>query len=124
MKIRNFPSSKPGKVRKYSFTAPLHMVNSRNAKAALSSDMKVKYARSTVRVRPGDSVKLIKGEYSGIEGKIQKVYPKEGRVTIEGITREKIAGGTTPVKIAIPNLIVTNLNLDDKWRREKLEGRK
>ncbi len=100
------------------------MVNSRNAKAALSSDMKVKYARSTVRVRPGDSVKLIKGEYSGIEGKIQKVYPKEGRVTIEGITREKIAGGTTPVKIAIPNLIVTNLNLDDKWRREKLEGRK
>jgi large subunit ribosomal protein L24 len=124
MKIRNFPSSKPGKVRKYSLTAPLHMVNSRNAKAALSSDMKVKYARSTVRVRPGDSVKLIKGEYSGIEGKIQKVYPKEGRVTIEGITREKIAGGTTPVKIAIPNLIVTNLNLDDKWRREKLEGRK
>jgi large subunit ribosomal protein L24 len=124
MKLQNNPSSKPAKVRGRSESSPPHRVSSSSAKAALSTDMRTKYARNTVRVRTGDSVKLVKGEYRGIEGKVQKVYPKEGRVTVEGITREKIAGGTNPVRISVANLVVTNLNMDDKLRREKLEGAK
>lgn len=93
-------------------------------RAALSTDLKSKYGRNSIRVRPGDSVKLVRGEYSGIEGKIQKVFPSEGRVTIEGVTREKIAGGTTQIRIHASNVVVTGLNLDDKFRRQKLEGSK
>lgn len=67
-------------------------------------------------------MKLMKGEYSGVEGKVQKVYANEGRLTIEGVHREKIAGGTTPIRIRSSIVLVTGVNLDDKLRRERLEG--
>jgi large subunit ribosomal protein L24 len=98
--------------------------SSSNLRAALSTSLKSKYTKNSIRVRPGDSVKLFRGEYSGIEGKIQKVFPKEGTITIEGVTREKIAGGTTPIRIHASNVVLTNLNLDDKFRRARLEGEK
>jgi large subunit ribosomal protein L24 len=91
-------------------------------RASLSSDLKSKYGKNSIRIRIGDSVKLVRGEYSGVEGKVQHLFPSEGRLTLEGVTREKIAGGTTEVRIHASNVIVTGLNLDDKFRRLKLEG--
>lgn len=113
-------SSKPVKVRKGFSGNDIRGKSSTLMRAALSTDLKTKHARRTVRVRIGDSVKLMRGEYSGVEGKVQKVFPKEGRLTIEGVTREKIAGGTTPIRIHASNIVVTGLNLDDKLRREKI----
>ncbi len=100
----------------------LQRSNSSVPTASLSTDLKAKYAKNSIRVRVGDNVKLVRGEYSGIEGKVQKVFPTEGLVTVEGITREKIAGGTTPVRIHTSNLVVTGLNFSDKWRRSSIEG--
>ncbi len=91
-------------------------------RAPLSTELKSKYGKNSVRIRIGDSVRLLKGEYSGVEGKVQKVFPIEGRLTIEGVTREKIAGGTTPIRIQSSNVVVTSVSLDDKFRRAKLEG--
>ncbi len=115
-------SSKPVKVRKALANNPTRERTLKLARAMLSADLKSKYATNSVRVRPGDSVRLVRGEYAGVEGKIQKVFPAEGRVTVEGVTREKIAGGTTPLRIHTSNVVVTSLNLDDKFRRQKLEG--
>ena len=115
-------SSKPVKVRKALANSPSGDRALKLSRAMLSSDLKAKYTTNSVRVRPGDSVKLVRGEYAGVEGKIQKVFPQEGRITVEGVTREKIAGGTTPLRIHTSNVVVTGLNLDDKFRREKLEG--
>jgi large subunit ribosomal protein L24 len=122
MKQPNGKSSKPIKVRKRMLTFNAHKASTSLPTAALSSDLKGKYAKNSVRVREGDSVKLVRGEYSGIEGKVQKVFASGGLVTIEGIHREKIAGGNTPVKIHTSNLVVTGLNLNDKWRRTSIEG--
>jgi large subunit ribosomal protein L24 len=91
-------------------------------RATLSDELKSKYGKNSIRVRIGDSVKLVRGEYSGVEGKIQHLFPKEGRLTLEGVTREKIKGGTAEVRIYASNVVVTGLNLDDKFRRTKLEG--
>ncbi len=124
MKSSNSRSSKPSKVRKMFLVAPQHERSSFLLRASLADDLKSKYGRNSIRVKPGDSVKLVRGEYAGIEGKVQKVFPREGRVTIEGVTREKIAGGTTQIRIHASNLVVTTLNLDDKLRRQKLEGSK
>ncbi len=115
-------SSKPVKVRKDLANSPIREKGLELARAMLSTDLKAKYATNSVRVRPGDNVKLVRGEYAGVEGKIQKVFPQEGRITVEGVTREKIAGGTTPLRIHTSNVVVTGLNLDDKFRRKKLEG--
>lgn len=93
-------------------------------RARLAEDLRSKYDRKTVRVRKGDTVKILRGEYSGVEAKVTTVEPQTGRIAVEGVTREKIAGGTVPIKIHASKVMVTALNLDDRWRRNRLEGRK
>ena len=41
--------------------------------------------REKLHVVKGDTVKVVRGDDKGKEGKIIRVYPKTGRVTIEGI---------------------------------------
>ena len=115
-------SSKPVRVRKSLKLSNVRERSLKLSRAHLATDLKTKYGVNSIRIRPGDSVKLVRGEYAGVEGKVQKVFPREGRLTIEGVTREKIAGGTTPIHIHASSVIVTALNLDDKMRRQKLEG--
>jgi large subunit ribosomal protein L24 len=115
-------SSKPTKVRKFAALSPVRERSLKLARASLATGLKSKYGTNSVRLRIGDSVKLVRGEYAGVEGKVQKVFPSEGRITVEGVTREKIAGGTTPLRIHASNVVVTSVNLDDKFRRQKLEG--
>lgn len=88
----------------------------------LSRELREKYKRRTIRPRIGDSAKIARGEYKGIEGKIIKVDAKRGKVNIEGVTREKAKGGTVPIPIDASKVIITSLNLDDKLRKIKLEG--
>ena len=113
-------SSKASKVRKRLFTSPLHLKSAR-VSAHLSDDLKSKYGKNSIRVRKGDTVKVIRGAYAGVEGKIQTIKIKTSRITVEGITREKIAGGTTPVEIHVSKVIIVGLNLDDKLRKQKME---
>ncbi|HUQ41364.1 MAG TPA: 50S ribosomal protein L24, partial [Candidatus Limnocylindrales bacterium] len=41
--------------------------------------------RVKLHVTKGDTVRVVRGDDKGKEGKIIRVYPKTGRVTIEGI---------------------------------------
>ena len=41
--------------------------------------------RVQLRITKGDTVRVMRGDDKGKEGKVIKVYPKTGRVTIEGI---------------------------------------
>jgi len=88
----------------------------------LSTELREKYKRKTARPREGDSVKIIRGEFKGIEGKVTKVLPREGTLNVEGVTREKQKGGTSPVPIHSSSVVVTAVVLDDKARKRKLEG--
>ncbi len=74
-----------------------------------------------MRPRVGDSVRIVRGEFRNIEGKVTKVLPKRGKVGVEGVTREKIKGGTVAAPIDASKVVVTALNLDDKVRKRKLE---
>jgi large subunit ribosomal protein L24 len=87
----------------------------------LSEELRERYRRRSVRPTVGDSVKIVRGEFKDIEGKVTKVLPKEGRITVEGVNKEKTAGGNAPVPIHSSNVIVTSLKLDDKLRKRKLE---
>ncbi|MGD0396828.1 MAG: 50S ribosomal protein L24 [Nitrososphaerales archaeon] len=89
--------------------------------SSLSAELQEKYRRRTVRPREGDSVKIVRGEFKGIEGKVTKVLPREGKLNVEGVTREKQKGGTSPVPIHSSKVVVTAVLLDDKTRKNKLE---
>jgi large subunit ribosomal protein L24 len=41
--------------------------------------------RAALHVTKGDTVRVVRGDDKGKEGKIIRVYPKTGRVTVEGI---------------------------------------
>jgi large subunit ribosomal protein L24 len=41
--------------------------------------------RMKIRITKGDTVRVMRGDDKGKEGKVIRVYPKTGRITIEGI---------------------------------------
>lgn len=90
----------------------------------LSEELRQKYGRRSIRPRVGDTVRIMRGEFKGIEGKITKVMPKEGKINVEGVTREKAKGGTVPIKIDSSKVMVISLNEEDKLRMKKLEVKK
>jgi large subunit ribosomal protein L24 len=90
--------------------------------ARLDDALRGQYKKRSVRVVKGDSVKVVRGEYRGVEGKIEKVNTGQGTLHIEGISREKIKGGQVKVPIHSSNVMVTVLNLSDKYRSAKLQG--
>jgi large subunit ribosomal protein L24 len=90
--------------------------------SALSTELRGKHARTAVRPVKGDAVRIVRGGFKGIEGKITGVDTKRGKLFIEGVTREKIAGGkTSPVPIDASKVVITSLNFDDKLRKGRLE---
>jgi len=72
-------------------------------------------------VRTGDTVRVMRGDRKGSEGKVTKVDRRKYRILIEGITREKVDGTAIQTAIHPSKVMLTNLNLDDKWRRESLK---
>lgn len=90
----------------------------------LSKELREKHQRRSVKPVKGDGVRIVRGGFKGIEGKITRVDSILGKVFVEGVTREKIAGGKTgPVPIDSSKVMVTNLNLEDKVRKARLESR-
>jgi large subunit ribosomal protein L24 len=87
----------------------------------LSTELREKHKRRSVRPIVGDSVRITRGEFKGIEGKVTRVHPESGVLNVEGVTREKLKGGTALVPIASSNVLVTGLLLNDGVRKARLE---
>jgi len=89
--------------------------------AVLSKQLRQKYNRRSARIVIGDTVKIIRGEYKSIDGKVTKVSLEKNSIAIEGIQKEKLKGGKFDIYIHSSNAIITSLNTDDKWRVNVLE---
>jgi large subunit ribosomal protein L24 len=92
--------------------------------ATLSDNLRQQYKRRSARVVKGDSVKVMRGEYKGVEGKVEKVNTERGTLQIEGIQREKVRGGQVKVAIHSSNVMITGLKGDDKYRTAMLSGQR
>ena len=115
---------KPTKMRnKLIYRATFH-TRSKQLGSQLSDDLRKKYGKKSVRVIEGDSIKIVRGEFKGVDGKISKVLTKKSSVAVEGVKKEKTKGDKFDVYIHTSNLLVTGLNTEDKWRIAKLEGKK
>ncbi|HEV3432627.1 MAG TPA: 50S ribosomal protein L24 [Nitrososphaera sp.] len=90
--------------------------------AVLEDSLRKQYGRKNIRVIKGDSVRVMRGEYKGVEGKVEKVNTEQATFHIEGIQREKIRGGQVKVPIHSSNVMVISLNLDDDYRSRKVQG--
>ena len=70
----------------------------------LADNLKKQYNKRSVNVMKGDTVKILRGEYKGVEGKVEKINTIKGKLSIEGVQREKIKGGQVKVLIHASNV--------------------
>ena len=118
--VREVRSHKPRVQRKNLFQAPSH-IRYKQFSAPLSAELKKTHSTGAFPVRTGDTVKIIRGDRKGFEGKVARVDRNDYKIFIEGVTREKVSGTTTPTAVHPSKVLITHLSLDDKWRREALK---
>ena len=114
---------KPSKMRNSQIHRALFNVSSKQLSSQLSKDLQKKYSSKRVRVIKGDTVKIVRGEFKGVDGKISRIYNEKNSVAVEGIKKEKTKGDKFDVYIHTSNLLVTDLNTEDKLRVTKIEGK-
>lgn len=113
-------SKQPRKQRKFRNNAPLH-IKQKFVGANLSKDLRKKYGIRSIGLRKGDQVKVMRGDFKKKNGSVDIIKLNKGKVIISGIDLTKKDGSKVPVFIQPSNLMITELNLDDKRRKEILE---
>ena len=113
-------SKKPGKQRKYRYNAPLHIKN-KFLSVHLSKELREKHKKRNITIRKGDTVKILRGQFKGKSGKIDRVNLKTTKVYIQGIESAKKDGTKTFYPFNPSNLMIIELNLNDKRRVKSLE---
>lgn len=112
-------SKQPRKQRKYLANAPLH-IRHKLISVHLSKELRKKYGKRNFPVRKGDSVKVMRGEYKKKTGKIEQVNMRKLKILLEGVYKSKKDGTKVKVYFQPSNLLITELNTDDKKRTEAL----
>ncbi|SRR3989344_7219860 len=113
-------STQPRKQRKYRYNAPLHL-KQKSLRVHLSPELRKKYGFRNVLVHKGDKVKVMSGQFAKREGKVNRVWLKRERVYVDGVELIKKEGSKVPLALAPAKLMILELELGDKIRREKLE---
>lgn len=113
-------SKKPRKQRKFLYNAPLHL-RRKMISAHLSKELREKYKRRSFPLRKGDEVKVMRGEFKGTIGKIVRIDTKKYKVYVDSVKKKRSIGTEYLVPLSPSNLMITKLNLDDKYRVKMLE---
>lgn len=121
---KNWKSSKqPKKQRKYRANAPYH-IKRKFLSAQLSKELRTKYGRKSAPLRKEDQIIVSRGQFRKTKGKITRVDRINSKVYVDTIQRTKRDGSKTFPPISPSNLMIENMNLDDKKRKLMLEGTK
>ncbi len=113
-------SVQPRKQRKYRIKAPLHLRN-KMMSVHISKELKTKYGKRNVPVRKGDKVKVLRGQYKGRTGEVERINLKKYKVYVQGVENIRKDGGKVQYPISPSNLMIIELKMDDKKRRASVE---
>ena len=101
-------SGQTRKQRKYIANAPLHRKRKMIA-SNLSKELRKKLKQRSEVLKKGDKVKIMRGEFTGKEGKILEIITKQKKVIIEGIQRKKQDSSKVNIKMQPSNLQIIEL---------------
>lgn len=111
------------KQRKFRYNAPYH-VKSKFLHVHLDASLRTKYGTRALRVRKGDTVKVLRGQHKGKSGKVERIDLHTARVYVAGVENPKRDGSKSLIPLQPSNLLLQTLNLSDKERAKKVEGNK
>lgn len=110
----------PRKQRNQKRDAPLHQ-KQKQVRATLTADLREEYGQRNVRVNAGDTVEVLRGDHAGTEGEVLEVDLRNEVIHVEEVTVEKTDGEEVPRPLDASNVRVTELDLEDEVRQERLE---
>ncbi|WP_135824248.1 50S ribosomal protein L24 [Halorussus ruber] len=114
-------TKQPRKQRNKTERASLHERHEQ-VKATLADDLREEFDTRSVRVNAGDTVEVMRGDFAGEEGEVANVDLRDAVVHVEDVTVEKADGEEVPRPLDASNLRVTDLDLEDDRREERLRG--
>ena len=97
---------KPTKMRNKQIYYATMKTASAQLSCLLSENLRKKYGKKSTRVKEGDSVKVIRGEFDGVDGKVTEVSAANNGLTIEGVKKEKLKGEKYDVFIHTSNCLL------------------
>ncbi len=113
-------SVQPRKQRKYRANAPLHL-KSKFLSVNLNKELRQKYGTRNIRVRKGDTVRVIRGDHKTLEGKVADINLKKALVYVDGIEHSKREGAKKRIPLQPSNLQIVDLDMSDSKRKQKLD---
>ena len=90
-------------------------------KVHLAKDLRKKYKLRSILLKKGDKVKILRGQKKNHVGDVDRLNLKTSKVFLTGMEITKKDGSKTTPPVNPTNLIITELNLDDKMRQKTLE---
>lgn len=111
----------PRKQRLRLYTAPPH-TRHKHLAAHLSPELRQKYSFRSLPVRKGDKVKILQGDFIGLEGDVIEVDTKHYRIKVSGASIAKADGTEVPRSISPSNVMILKLT-PDKERNKIFERR-
>jgi len=123
MKKNHDISKKPSTKRRQLYNAPLHLKR-KTLTAPLASTLAEKEGIKQLVIRKGDTIRVRKGSFKGIEGEVSKIDYNKMKLTVEGITFEKSDGSSQhfPIRASTCEIIALK-NMKDKKRRAIVDRR-
>jgi len=103
------------------YTAPLHQRHKQFG-AHLDKELRKKYGCRTLPVRKGDKVKVMRGDFAGLEGDVTEVDTKNYQIYVTGATVTKTDGTQVTRPIHPSNVTITKLKSDKE--RDKILDRR
>ena len=114
-------SKRPRKQRLAFYQAPLHRRHKQLA-APLSRELREKYGCRSLPVRKGDKVRVMRGDFTKLEGEVLKVDLKRRRIQVATMTVRKAGGTEVPRPVHPSNVMILKLAPDKE--RDKILERK
>ena len=111
----------PTKQRTRTRRADLHERHDQ-VRATLSPDLREEHGQRNVRVNAGDTVEVMRGDFAGEDGEVNAVDLKDAVVYVEDVTVEAADGEEIPRPLDASNVRVTDLDLSDDRRQERLDS--
>ncbi|MFH1591545.1 MAG: 50S ribosomal protein L24 [archaeon] len=113
-------STQPRKQRKYRANAPDHVKRSFLG-CHLSKELREKHGTRTVKVRKGDKVKVLRGQFKGQSGKVERVNVSHEAVFVTKIETIKKDGTKNMQPLKASSLMIIELDSSDKRRLKTIK---
>ncbi len=84
--------------------------------AMLSPELREKHGIKSISPRVGDTVKVLRGDHKGKEGKVAKVDLNKMVITVDGVSVTKADGTEVPRPVQPSNVMITKLEIKDEKR--------